>query len=139
MKTQKKTNYFLLAGLLFLFLGSGLKAQIPLYNNLTCDVTVNVEIGDITTCPPSNNTPCNWYVVTIPQGGIHWVLPCGGPIHELCVTVLDIGGTTILNSHTHNSVGCCSMANTGIAGTTPSCSRNPWNISRIPGVSWTIQ
>lgn len=161
MKTKKSILSLALAFCLTL-ISTTFKAQsttFPLYNQLNCDVVVNIEVGNMGNCPPNTtppipplniNTPCNNYVVTIPAGGSHIVSGCGF-IHELCITVISIGGTVLIPScHTNNIAyvstvtsppgynTCCMSPWTNTAGNIHNGNCPSYTVNRILG-SWTIQ
>lgn len=153
MKTKKILGLAILA-LLLTTLKSIAQPIFPLTNSLPCDVEVAVEIGDISQCsftPPNFvYTPCNSYSTTIPANSTIWVnactgiLPSGvlasGNLDELCIIVLEIGGTPVASApHSNSGTGCCTMPfipfATGL--NTPGCGPVTWTILRTL-TGWTI-
>jgi len=154
MKSKKFLGLAILA-LLLTTLKSFAQPTFPLTNNLTCDVDVAIEIGDVSQCsftgPNFVYTPCNSYTTTIPAGATIWVNACtgiimpggaaaSGNLDEVCVILLAIGGTPVPSApHSNSGSTCCAMPFFGVF-TGPNilgCGPVIWTISRSVA-GWSI-
>lgn len=114
------------------------QTSYPLTNNLNCDVTIGYEMFKHPSCQV-----CSFGTVTIPANSSTSLTLCAG-YGEICIWIIDIGGTTPALNHS-NVVGTCHsitpFGQTGSGIGVACSSTGNWTAVQLPGLpgNWSIQ
>lgn len=105
----------------------------PLTNSLNCDVTIAYELYK------SNCSLCSWGTITIPANSTTNLTLCSGNL-EICIVIMDIGGSTPAANHSNVIGNCHNMTPYGQTGSgigVACSSTGSWTATHLAG-SWTI-